>query len=85
MTTLTTISVKLPKSDVSRIPVRNRSAFIREAVREKLARKEQRWMPKTAFGKRLMALRTARIRRGGRLFTAEEIDVEIRERRGGMA
>jgi Arc/MetJ-type ribon-helix-helix transcriptional regulator len=85
MTTLTTISVKLPQSDVSRIPTRNRSAFIREAVREKLARKDSRWKPKTAFGKRLVALRAARIRRGGRLFTAEEIDAEIRERRGGMA
>lgn len=84
MTTLITISVKLPKSDVSRIPARNRSAFIREAVREKLVRKGQRWKPKTAFGKRLLALRAARIRRGSRLFTAEEIDAEIRERRGSM-
>lgn len=85
MTRLTTISVKLPKSDVSRIPAANRSAFIREAVQEKLARKEQRWKPRTAFGKRLMALRAARIQRGGRLFTAEEIEAEIHEQRGGMA
>ncbi len=85
MTTLTSISVKLPKIDVRRIPARNRSAFIREAVREKLERQERQWKPKTALGKKLMAMRAAYIRRGGKLLTAEEIDAEIRERRGGMA
>jgi metal-responsive CopG/Arc/MetJ family transcriptional regulator len=85
MTTLTTISVKLPKSDLQRIPASSRSAFIREAVREKLSRQEKRGPPQTAFGKKLMAMRAAYVARGGQLLTPEEIAEEIRERRGGLA
>jgi Arc/MetJ-type ribon-helix-helix transcriptional regulator len=85
MTMLRTISVKLPAEDVRRIPARNRSAFIREAVREKLARQEKAWKPKTRFGRKLVGLREAYIAKGGKLLTAEEIAAEIRENRGAMA
>jgi metal-responsive CopG/Arc/MetJ family transcriptional regulator len=85
MTMLRTISVKLPADDVRRIPARNRSAFIREAVREKLGREEKVWKPKTKFGRKLVAMREEYIAKGGKLVTAEEIAAEIRENRGGMA
>ena len=39
-TTLQAITIKLPVEDVRRIPRRNRSAFVREAVSEKLNREE---------------------------------------------
>lgn len=82
MTKLKTISVKLPAGDVGRIPSRNRSAFIREAVREKLARGRTPWKPKSAFGRELVALQK---RYSGGLLSPEEINAEIRELRGSMA
>lgn len=82
MTTLKTVSVKLPTDDVRRIPARNRSAFIRDAVREKLARQEKPRKPTTQFGRELAALQKAY---KGKLLTPEEIAAEIRENRGGMA
>jgi Arc/MetJ-type ribon-helix-helix transcriptional regulator len=85
MTMLRTISVKLPAQDLRRIPARNRSAFIREAVREKLGREEKVWNPKTQFGRKLLAMREAYVAKGGKLLTAEEIAAEIRENRGSMA
>lgn len=80
------VTVKLPVADLRRIPTRNRSAFIREAVREKLAhtRKED-WKPKTGLGRKLWALRQRHIDRGATLLDAEGIAAEIRERRGGLA
>jgi Arc/MetJ-type ribon-helix-helix transcriptional regulator len=82
MTLLKTISVKLPAEDVRRIPSSNRSAFIRDAVREKLARQEKIWKPKTKFGRELAALQKGY---KGKLLTREEIAAEIRENRGAMA
>jgi hypothetical protein len=84
---LTTVSFKLPKSDLRRIPSRNRSRFIREAVQEKLSKQEKanRWKPKTVWGKKLAALRAAHVASGAKLLTPEEILEEIRERRGGLA
>jgi len=82
---LTTISFKLPKRDLRRIPSRNRSRFIREAVQEKLSKQEAGWKPKTAWGKKLAALRAAHVTSGAKLLTTEEILEEVRERRGGLA
>ncbi len=82
MTMLRTISVKLPADDVRRIPARNRSAFIRDAVREKLAREGKTWKPKTQFGRELVAMQK---RYKGKLLTPEEIAAEVRENRGSMA
>lgn len=83
--TLQTVSFKLPMDDLRRIPARNRSAFFREAVREKLAQKKTEWKPKTALGKKLAALRQAHIDSGAELLDAEGIAAEIRARRGGLA
>jgi Arc/MetJ-type ribon-helix-helix transcriptional regulator len=85
MTNLTTVSFKLPERDLRRIPARNRSAFIRAAVQEKLSRRRQGWTPKTAFGKKLAVLRAAHIARGRKLLSSDQILEEIRERRGGLA
>lgn len=83
---MTTVSFKLSTEDLKRIPVKNRSAFLRAAVREKLERHaSSRWKPKTAFGKKLLALREQDVASGGKLLFLEEIREEIRERRGGLA
>jgi Arc/MetJ-type ribon-helix-helix transcriptional regulator len=83
---MTTISFKLPASDLRRIPAKNRSEFLRSAVREKLERqKRTEWKPKTAWGKKLAALRARHVASGAKLLTPEEILEEIRERRGGLA
>ena len=80
------VTVKLPVADLRRIPRRNRSAFIREAVREKLAHDEIKdWKPKTEFGRKLLALRQRNIGSGATLLDAEGIAAEIRERREGLA
>jgi hypothetical protein len=41
------------------------------------------YVPKTELGKRLVALRRAYIEGGGRLMDWEEIEAEVRSRRGG--
>lgn len=42
------------------------------------------YRPKTDLGKRLLALRRAYVENGGRLLSAEELDEELRLRRGGV-
>jgi hypothetical protein len=80
---LKVVTLKLPKSDLYRIPAKNRSEFIRQAVSEKLAKLgKEEWMPKTHLGKKLLRLSNAF--RGQRLDPAQ-IAEEIRERRGGLA
>ena len=84
--TLRLVSVKLPVSDLRRIPEENRSEFIRSAVAEKLNRMESPPLaPKSAAGRRMLALRCKFVKRGGRLLDAEGIAAEIRQRRGGLA
>lgn len=80
---LTVVTVKLPKEDVRRIPVgESRSAFIRAAVAEKLAREgSPPWKPKTPLGRKLLALSD---RFHGKRLNAEQIAHELRERRGGV-
>jgi hypothetical protein len=78
------LSVKLPHSDVSRIPG-NRSEFVRQAVAEKLARESApAWQPKTATGRKLLKLRNQFLAQGGELLDADGIAEEIRQRRGGL-
>ncbi len=67
---LNVVSVKLPLTDVRRIPG-NRSEFVRQAVAEKLARESRPgWRPKTATGRKLLptseAISDARRRIAGR-------------------
>ena len=84
--TLQAVTVKIPLSDLRRIPETNRSEFIRSAVSEKLARQPaSEWKPKTATGRKLLALRDKFIRSGGELLDGEGIANELKQRRGGLA
>jgi hypothetical protein len=85
-TELRVVTVKLPEGDLRRIPVSNRSGFIREAVSEKLARMTStEWAPRTEAGKRRRLLRQRFIKQGGELLDTEGIAAEVRQRRGGLA
>jgi hypothetical protein len=78
------LSVKLPLSDVRRIPG-NRSEFVRQAVSEKLARESgPAWRPRTASGRKLLKLRNQFLAEGGELLDADGIAEELRKRRGGL-
>jgi hypothetical protein len=78
-------SVRLPLSDVRRIPG-HRSQFVRQAVAEKLAREASPlWRPKTANGRKLLKLRKEFLRQGGELLDADDIAGELRQRRGGIS
>ncbi len=78
--------MKTPLSDLRRIPEPNRSEFIRSAVSEKLARQPVLgWKPKTAIGRKFLALREKFIRSGGELLDSEGIADELKQRRGGLA
>jgi Arc/MetJ-type ribon-helix-helix transcriptional regulator len=83
---LQAVTVKIPLSDLRRIPEPNRSEFIRAAVSEKLTRQPvSGWKPKTATGRKLLALREKYLRAGGELLDSEGIAEELRQRRGGLA
>ena len=72
--TLQAVTVKIPLADLRRIPEANRSEFIRSAVSEKLAREPaSEWKPKTATGRKLLALRAKFIRSGGELLDSDGI------------
>ncbi|MHB8520299.1 MAG: ribbon-helix-helix domain-containing protein [Limisphaerales bacterium] len=78
-----TISLKIPPEDLRRIRDRNRSEFIRGAVREKLEREGARqWRPRTATGRKLLALSE---KFDGDRLDQSAITEEIRQRRGGLA
>ncbi|MCX6922697.1 MAG: hypothetical protein NT154_05700 [Verrucomicrobia bacterium] len=84
--TLQAVTVKIPLSDLRRIPEANRSEFIRSAVSEKLARRPVfGWKPKTATGRKLLAVREKFIRSGGWILDSEGIASELKQRRGGLA
>ena len=83
---LQAVTVKIPLSDLRRIPEANRSEFIRSAAPEKLAREPaSEWKPKTATGRKLLALREKFIRFGGELLDGDGIADELKRRRGGLA
>ena len=83
---LQAVTVRIPVSDLGRIAESNRSEFIREAVSEKLARRRVPvWRPKTATGRKLLALRAQFVEAGGELLDNEGITEELRARRGGLA
>ena len=42
------------------------------------------YQPRTELGRKLIELRRAHIRASGQLLNWEEIDAEVRERRGGV-
>jgi predicted HTH domain antitoxin len=54
-------------------------SFINASTEEML---EEAWQPRTDLGQRLLDLRRAYVKDGGRLLDPEELDEELRERRG---
>jgi hypothetical protein len=42
------------------------------------------YQPRTELGRRLVELRRASIRDGGKLLSCDELDEEVRQRRGGV-
>jgi hypothetical protein len=81
------VSVKIPARVLERIPPpgQGRSGFIVRAIEENLARKRPAaWQPTTARGRKLAALLEKGKRERGRDLTLEELEAEIRARRGGV-
>ena len=81
------VSVKIPARILEHIPPagQGRSGFIIQAIEEKLARKRPAaWKPTTARGRRLAALLERGKRERGPDLTFEELEAEIRARRGGL-
>jgi hypothetical protein len=82
-----TVSVKIPARILEHIPPagHGRSGFIVQAIEEKLARKQTApWKPTTARGRRLAALLEKGKHERGPDLTVEELEAELRERRGGV-
>ena len=81
---LKVLSVKLPFSDVKRIPG-NRSEFVRQAVAEKLACESgPAWRPKTATGRKLLKLHKQFLAEGGELLSAADVARELSQRLRGL-
>lgn len=81
------VSVKIPARILERIPSagHGRSGFIVQAIEEKLARKQSStWKPSTRRGRRLAALLEKGKRERGPDLTVEELEAELRARRGGL-
>ena len=82
-----TVSVKIPAGILERIPPAGcgRSGFIVKAIEEKLARtKPRHWKPSTARGRKLATLLEKGKRERGPDLTLEELEAELRARRGGI-
>lgn len=81
------VSVKIPARILERIPPpgQGRSGFIVQAIEEKLARRRpEPWKPATPRGHRLAALLQKGKRERGPDLTLEELEAEVRLRRGGL-
>jgi hypothetical protein len=81
------ISVKVPARILERMPPagQGRSGFVVQAIEEKLARKKcAPWKPTTARGRKLAALLKRGKRERGPDLTLEELEAELRARRGGL-
>jgi hypothetical protein len=87
MTRSLTVSVKIPGRILEQMPPpgHGRSGFIVRALEEKLGRKKTSpWKATTARGRRLAALLEKGKQERGPDLTVEELEAEIRERRGGV-
>ncbi len=81
---LLSLTIKLAPADhaaVCRKP--NRSAWVRNAITEKLAREAiHPKQPRTVLGRKLLAARAEYARSGGRVLSLEEVRQEVERRRG---
>jgi hypothetical protein len=83
-TGLLSLTVKLPPGDHAVVCAKpNRSAWVRNAVSEKLEREATATArPRTALGRKLLAARAEYARAGGRALSLEEVCQEVARRRG---
>jgi hypothetical protein len=81
---LLSLTVKLPVKDHSAVCAKsNRSAWVRNAISEKLAREAVRpARPRSPLGRKLLAARAEYARSGGRALSLEEVQQEVARRRG---
>ena len=80
----TAISVKIPTRILEQMPApgNGRSVFIVKAIEEKLARRRCDWKPRSERGRRMAALLAKGQKERIPLLTDEQIEQEIKERRG---
>ena len=83
-TGLISLTIRLPAEEHSALCAKkNRSAWVRNAINEKLQREATRpAKPRTALGRKLLAARAAYRRAGGRLLSLDEVCQEVAARRG---
>lgn len=81
------ITFKCPPDLIDHLPApgRGRSRAIVQTLREKYARAQPvQWKPTNERGRKLAALLAAGRHERGKPMTVEEVDRELRERRGGV-
>ena len=83
-TGLMSLTIRLPAEEHSALCAKkNRSAWVRNAINEKLQREAAHpAKPQTALGRKLLAARTEYQRAGGRLLSLDDVCKEVAARRG---
>lgn len=83
-TGLLSLTIRLPAHEHAALCGKpNRSAWVRNAINEKLQREAARTVrPRTALGRKLLAARAAYQAAGGRLLSLDEVRDEVARRRG---
>ena len=83
-TGLMSLTIRLPAEEHSALCAKkNRSAWVRNAINEKLQREAARpTKPQTALGGKLLAAREEYQKAGGRLLSLDEVCREMAARRG---
>jgi hypothetical protein len=83
-TGLMSLTIRLPAEEHSALCAKkNRSAWVRNAINEKLQREAAHSAkPQTALGRKLLAARAEYQRAGGRLLSLDEVCQEVAARRG---
>ena len=83
-TGLMSLTIRLPAEEHSALCTKkNRSAWVRNAINEKLQREAARpAKPQTALGRKLLAARAEYQRLGGRLLSLDEVCQEVAARIG---
>jgi len=83
-TRLVSLTIRLPAGEHSALCAKkNRSAWVRNAINEKLQREAAHpAKPQTALGRKLLAARAEYQRAGGRLLSLDEVCQEVAARRG---
>lgn len=83
-TGLMSLTIRLPAAEHSALCAKkNRSAWVRNAINEKLQREAAHSAkPQTALGRKLLAARAEYQRAGGRLLSMDGVCQEVAGRRG---